>query len=70
MILQRSGNSDAYTSEIDGNKIETTISVHIDNKLTFDDHMFTLCNKTSMQKELVVIGNSFIYSNFNNCPSV
>ena len=70
MILQRSGNSDAYTSEIDGNKIETTISVHIDNKLTFDDHMFTLCNKTSMQKELVRIVNSFIYSNFNNCPSV
>ena len=73
MILQRSGNSDAYTSEIDGNKIETKISVdllgiHIDNKLTFDDHMFTLCNKASMQKELEVIVNSFIYSNFNNCP--
>ena len=73
MVLQRSGNSDAYTSEIDGNKIETKISVdllgiHIDNKLTFDDHMFTLCNKASMQKELEVIVNSFIYSNFNNCP--
>ena len=73
MILQRSGNSDAYTSEIDGNKIKTKISVdllgiHIDNKLTFDDHMFTLCNKASMQKELEVIVNSFIYSNFNNCP--
>ena len=55
MILQRFGNSDAYTSKIDGNKIATTISVdllgiHIDNKLTFDDHMFTLCNKASMQK--------------------
>ena len=24
MILQRSGNSDAHTIEIDGNKIETT----------------------------------------------
>ena len=58
------------------NKIETTNSVdllgiHIDNKLTFDDHIFTLCNKTSMQlnaigrlkhylgkKELEVIVNS------------
>ena len=55
MILQRFGNSDAYASKIDGNKIATTISVdlleiHIDNKLTFDDHMFTLCNKASMQK--------------------
>ena len=73
MILQRFGNSDAYTSKIDGNKIATTISVdllgiHIDNKLTFDDHMITLCNKASMQKQLEVIVNSFIYTNFNNCP--
>ena len=70
------------------NKIETTNSVdllgiHIDNKLTFDDHIFTLCNKASMQlnaigrlkhylgkKELEVIVNSFIYSNFNYCPLV
>ena len=88
MILRRSGNSDAHTIEIDGNKIETTNSVdllgiHIDNKLTFDDHIFTLCNKASMQlnaigrlkhylgkKELEVIINSFIYSNFNYCPLV
>ena len=88
MILKRSGNSDVHTIEIDGNKIETTNSVdllgiHIDNKLTFDDHIFTLCNKASMQlnaigrlkhylgkKELEVIVNSFIYSNFNYCPLV
>ena len=42
LILQTSGNSDAHTTEIDGNKIEITNSVdllgiHIDNKLTFDD---------------------------------
>ena len=42
MILQTFGNSDAHTTEIDGNKIEITNSVdllgiHIDNKLTFDD---------------------------------
>ena len=88
VILQRSGNPDVHTIEIDGNKIETTNSVdllgiHIDNKLTFDDHIFTLCNKASMQlnaigrlkhylgkKELEVIVNSFIYSNFNYCPLV
>ena len=51
MILQR---FDAYTIEIDGNKIKTTSSVdllgiHIDHKLTFDDHIFTLCNKDFMQ---------------------
>ena len=88
MILRRSGNSDAHTIEIDGNKIETTNSVdllgiHIDNKLTFDDHIFTLYNKAPMQlnaigplnrylgkKELEVIVNSFIYSNFIYCPLV
>ena len=86
MILQRSGNSDAHTIEFDGNKIETTNSVdllgiHIDKKLTFDDHIFTLSNKASMQlnaigrlkrylgkKEFKVVVNSFIYSNFNYCP--
>ena len=81
MILQRSGNPDAHTIEIDGNKIETRNSVnllgiHIDYKLTFDDHIITLCSKASMQlnaigrlkhclgkEELELIVNSFIYSN-------
>ena len=59
MILERSGNSDAHTIEIDGNKIETTNSVdllgiYIDNKLTFDDHIFTWCNKASMQLNAIV----------------
>ena len=54
MILQRPGNSDVHTIEIDGNNIETTNSVdllgiHIKNKFTFDVDIFTLCNKTSMQ---------------------
>ena len=54
MILKRSGNSDAHIIEIDGNKIETINSVdllviHIDYKLTSDDHIFTLYNKASMQ---------------------
>ena len=88
MIFQRCGNSDAQTIEIEGNKIETTNSVdlleiYIDNKLTFDDHIFTLYNKAPMQlnaigplnrylgkKELEVIVNSFIYSNFIYCPLV
>ena len=54
MFLQRSGNSDAHTIEFDDNEIETTNSVdllgiHIVNKLTFDDHIFTFCNKASTQ---------------------
>ena len=44
MILKRSGNSNAHTIEIDGNKIDDLLGIHIDNKLTFDDHIFTLCN--------------------------
>ena len=86
MILKSSRNSDVHTTEVDGNQIETTNSVdllgiHIGNKLAFDDHIFTLCNKASMQlnavgrlkrylgkKELEVIFNSFIYLNFNYCP--
>ena len=57
MISQRSANSDAHTIEIDGNKIKTAISVdlllmHIDNKLTFDDHIFTLCKNVSMKPSI------------------
>ena len=69
-------------------KTETTnsadlLGIHIDNKLTFDNHIFNLCNKASTQlnaigrlkcylgkKELEVIVNSFIYSNFNYRPLV
>ena len=78
-----------HTVEIDGNKIETTNSVdllgiHIDNKLIFDDHIFTLCNKASMQlnavgwlkqlgkKELKVIINTVLYIQISTiyCPLV
>ena len=67
MILQKFGNSYAHTIEIDGNEIETTNSVyllgiHIDNKLTFDDHIFTLCNKASIQ--LNAIGRFFFFLSF------
>ena len=54
-----------------------------DNRLPFDDHISKLCNKASIelnaifrlkkhmsQKELEVVLNSFIYSNFNYCPLV
>ena len=58
MILERSWNSDVLTIEIDGNKTETTnsvdlLGVHVDNKLTFDDHLFTLCNKASTQLNVI-----------------
>ena len=53
------------------------------NELKFNDHISELCSKASMQlnaisrlknyigqKELEIVINSFIYSNFNYCPLV
>ena len=61
----------------------TLLSITIDNRLSFDDHISKLCNKASMQlntifrlkkcmsqKELEVVLDSFLYSNFNYCPLV
>ena len=60
MISQRSPNSEAHTIEIDGNKIETENSVdlllmHIDNKSTFDDHIFNLCKKTKCNRSIEML---------------
>ena len=70
-------------NEIESENMVTLLGVTIDNKLTFDEHISKLCNKASMQlnaiqrlsnymgsKELEVMLNSFIYSNFNYCPLV
>ena len=61
----------------------TLLGITIYNRLSFDDHISKLCSKAAMQlnaifrlkkcmsqKELEVILNSFIYSNFNYCPLV
>ena len=59
------------------------LGVEIDNKLSFELHISTLCNKASNQlnaieriqkfmgfKEKEVLLNSFVYSSFNYCPPV
>ena len=59
------------------------LGIEIDNKLSFEQHISTLCNKASnhlnaigsMQKfmglkEKEGLLNSFVYSNFNYCPLV
>ena len=59
------------------------LGIEIDNKLSFQQRIFTLCNKASNQlnsieriqkfmgfKEKEVLLNSFVYSNFNYCPLV
>ena len=61
----------------------TLLGITIGNRLSFDDHISKLCNKAFMQlnsifrlkkymsqKELEVVLNSSIYSNFNYCPLV
>ena len=84
MLLQKSTKKVIQeTLQIDNNEIKsensvTLLGITIDNRLSFDDHISKLCNKTSMQlnaifilkkymsqKELEVILNSLIYSNFN-----
>ena len=59
------------------------LGISIDNQLKFDTHVSNLCKQASMQlnaisrlkqymgrKEIEVLLNSFIYSNFNYCPLV
>ena len=57
------------------------LGIEIDNKLSFEQHISTLCNKASNQlnaigrieklmgfKEKEVLLNSIVYSKFNYCP--
>ena len=59
------------------------LGINIDSKLNFDSHISDLCKKASMQlnalnplrpyivnKEMEILINSFIYSNFSYCPLV
>ena len=59
------------------------LGIEIDNKLSFEQHVSTLCNKASNQvnaigrieklmgfKEKEVLLNSIVYSKFNYCPLV
>ena len=59
------------------------LRIEIDNKLSFEQHISSLCNKASNQlntigriqkfmgfKEKKVFLNGFVYSNFNYCPLV
>ena len=72
-----------YTLNIDGNQVTSENSVkllgiNIDNKLSFDEHVSSLCKKASKQlnvisrlqkyfefKEEEVLINNFVYANFD-----
>ena len=85
------GNSDIrnqYALNIDVNHVTSEKSVklpgiNIGNKLSFDEHVSSLCKKASNQlnaisklhrylgfKEKEVLINSFVYANFNYCPQI
>ena len=71
------------STKIESENSLTLLGITTDNQLSFDDHISKLCNKASMQlnailrlkkymghKELEVVLNSFIFSNFSHCPLV
>ena len=79
MLLQEKLQIDS--NEIKSKNSVTLLGITIDNRLSFDDHISKLCNKASMQlnaifrlkkymtqKELEVVFNSFIDSNFSYSP--
>ena len=61
----------------------TLLCIAIGNRLSFDEHISKLCNKVSSQlnaifrlkkymdqKDLEIVLNSFLHSNFNYCSLV
>ena len=89
IIIKRNSNmEDQFTLNIDGNQVKSEksvklLGVSIDNKLSFEEHVSSLCKKASNQlnaisrlhrylgfKEKEVLINSFVYANFNYCPLI
>ena len=83
------GNSDIsnqYTLNIDDNQVTSKkpvklLGINIDNRLSLDEHVSSLCKKASNQlnaisrlyrnlgfKEKGVLINVLVYANFNYCP--
>ena len=64
-------------NEIKSENLVTFLGITSDNRLSYDDHISKLCNKTSMQLNTIfklkryngqkVLLNSFMYSSFNYC---
>ena len=89
IIIKRNSNmEDQYTLNFDGNQVNSDKSVKllgisIDNKLSFEEHVSSLCKKVSNQlnaisrlhrylgfKEKEILINSFVYANFNYYPLI
>ena len=83
IMNKKKGESNTHKLKIYNDKIETTKSVkllhiEIDKQLSFNQHIWKLCSKASMQLNVILMGNnekitmisSFVYSSFNCCPLV
>ena len=87
IIIKRNSNmEDQYTRNIDGNQVNSEKSVKllgisVDNKLSFEEHVSSLCKKASNQlnaisrlhrylgfKENEILINSFVYANLIIVP--
>ena len=71
------------SSEVKNSKSQKLLGITIDNKLTFDDHVSSICTKASQKlhalsrvsnfmtfKQRKIIMNTFISSQFGYCPLV
>ena len=89
IVVKKNANiKDSYPLNINDLKIKyknsvKRLGVETDNKVSFKQHISTLCNNASNQlnaigriqkfvgfKEKEVLLNSFVFSNFNYCPLV
>ena len=89
IVVKKNANiKDSYPLNINDLKIKyknsvKRLGVETENKLSFKQHISTLCNNASNQlnaigriqkfvgfKEKEVLLNSFVFSNFNYCPLV
>ena len=88
VVKRNSDMCNRYTLNIDGNQFASEKSVKLlginfDSKLSFNEHVSSLCKKASNQlkaisrlhrylgfKEKEELANSFVYTNFNCCPLI
>jgi len=88
IVTKKNKIGNSYSIDLGENKVlseksVTLLGIQIDNKISFEDHISSLCKKASSQlnaigrlkkymgfKQREILINSFVYANFNYCPLV